>query len=64
MVNERTTYTGNWIHSFPEHFQWSNAALVTKGMAPWGAVAMGEIDEVVQRPVSYTHLTLPTIYSV
>lgn len=49
MANERTTYTGNWIHSFPEHFQWSNATLVTKGMAPWGAVAMGEIDEVVQR---------------
>ena len=42
-------YTGNWIDSFPENFQWSNATLVTKGMAPYGAVAMGEIDEVVQR---------------
>jgi alpha-beta hydrolase superfamily lysophospholipase len=42
-------YTGNWIDSFPDNFQWSNATLVTKGMAPYGAVAMGEIDEVVQR---------------
>lgn len=42
-------YTGNWIHSFPEHLQWSNAILIAKGMAPWGAVALGEIDEVTQR---------------
>jgi dienelactone hydrolase len=42
-------YPGNWIHSFPQHFQWSNATLVTKGMAPYGAVALGEIDWVVQR---------------
>lgn len=42
-------YRGNWIDSFPEHYQWSNATLVTKGMAPWGAIAMGEIDQVVQR---------------
>ena len=48
-ANDRTVYPGNWIHSFPTHFQWSNATLVTKGMAPWGAVAMGEIDQVVQR---------------
>jgi alpha-beta hydrolase superfamily lysophospholipase len=49
MSGDRTVYPGNWIHSFPTHFQWSNATLVTKGMAPWGAVAMGEIDQVVQR---------------
>jgi dienelactone hydrolase len=42
-------YPGNWIHSFPENYQWSNATLITKGMAPWNAVALGEIDEVVQR---------------
>jgi hypothetical protein len=23
-------YPGNWIHSFPENFQWSNATLVCK----------------------------------
>jgi alpha-beta hydrolase superfamily lysophospholipase len=42
-------YPGNWIHSFPEHYQWSNATLIAKGMAPYAAVALGEIDEVVQR---------------
>jgi len=38
-----------WIEEFPGNFVWSNAALVTKGMAPYGAVALGEIDEVCQR---------------
>ena len=42
-------YSSNWIHSFPQNFQWSNAALVCKGMAPYGAVALGEIDWIVQR---------------
>lgn len=28
---------------------WSNATLVTKGMAPYGAVALGEIDQICQR---------------
>jgi alpha-beta hydrolase superfamily lysophospholipase len=42
-------YNGNWVDSVPENFQWSNAALVTKGMAPYGAVALAEIDEVIQR---------------
>jgi dienelactone hydrolase len=38
-----------WITEFPGNFVWSNATLVTKGMAPYGAVALGEIDEVCQR---------------
>ena len=38
-----------WIGQFPGNFVWSNATLVTKGMAPYGAVALGEIDEVCQR---------------
>src|SRR6266852_2422612 len=38
-----------WIEEFPGNFVWSNATLVTKGMAPYGAVALGEIDEVCQR---------------
>ncbi len=42
-------YSGNWIDSFPDNYQWSNATSITKGMAPWGAVALGEIDEVIQR---------------
>jgi pimeloyl-ACP methyl ester carboxylesterase len=38
-----------WIEAFPGNFAWSNAALVTKGMAPYGAVAMREIDDVCER---------------
>ena len=40
---------GSWKMQFPGNLAWSNAALVTKGMAPYGAVAMGEIDEVCTR---------------
>ena len=40
---------GTWIEQFPGNMNWSNAALVTKGMAPYGAVALGEIDEVCER---------------
>jgi hypothetical protein len=38
-----------WTEQFPGNFAWSNAALVTKGMAPYGAVAVREIDEVCAR---------------
>ena len=42
-------YNGNWVDSFPDNYQWSNASSITKGMAPYGAVALAEIDEVIQR---------------
>jgi pimeloyl-ACP methyl ester carboxylesterase len=38
-----------WIDHFPGNFMWSNATLVTKGMAPYGAVALGEIDVICER---------------
>ena len=38
-----------WVEEFPGNFVWSNATLVTKGMAPYGAVALGEVDEVCDR---------------
>ncbi len=41
--------SSTWIEQFPGNMTWSNAALVTKGMAPYGAVALGEIDEVCER---------------
>src|SRR5437899_12414668 len=42
--------SGNaWTDSFPGNFQWSNAALVCKGMAPYGAVALEEIERVCER---------------
>ena len=40
---------GPWVEHFPGNMVWSNACLVTKGMAPYGAVALSEIDEVCER---------------
>ena len=37
---------GSWIDHFPDNFTYSNATLVTKGMAPYGAVALDEIDRI------------------
>ena len=44
-----TSAAGSWRMQFPGNLAWSNAALVTKGMAPYGAVALAEIDEVCAR---------------
>jgi alpha-beta hydrolase superfamily lysophospholipase len=40
---------GVWIDHFPGNFLWSNAALACKGMAPYGAVALDEIDRIMER---------------
>ena len=39
----------SWTDSFPGNFQWSNATLVCKGMAPYGAVSLEEIERVCER---------------
>jgi len=39
---------GAWIDHFPGNFMWSNATLVCKAMAPYGAVAIGEIDGICE----------------
>jgi dienelactone hydrolase len=39
----------HWIDSFPDSFKYSNATLVCKGLAPYGAVAIGEIDAITDR---------------
>jgi len=41
--------SGSWTDSFPGNFQWSNATLVCKGMAPYGAVALEEIERICER---------------
>ena len=40
---------GNWIDHFADNYNWSNATLVCKGMAPYGAVALDEIDRIGDR---------------
>jgi len=44
-----TATQSSWTDEFPDNFMWSNATLVCKGMAPYGAVALGEIDRIAQR---------------
>jgi dienelactone hydrolase len=40
---------GPWINHFGDNFLWSNAALIIKGMAPYGVVSLGEIDRVCEK---------------
>jgi len=40
---------GPWIDHFGDNFLWSNATLIIKGMAPYGVVALEEMDRVCER---------------
>jgi len=44
-----------WIDHFGDHFLWSNATLVIKGMAPYGVVALEEMDRVCERLKARQH---------
>jgi dienelactone hydrolase len=44
-----TTEESTWAVHFPGNLRWSNAMQIVKGMAPYGAVAMDEIDRVGRR---------------
>ncbi|MFL6929727.1 MAG: alpha/beta hydrolase family protein [Xanthobacteraceae bacterium] len=46
---------GNWVETFPGNLRWSNAMQIVKGMVPWAAAAMGEIDVVIQRLKAREH---------
>ena len=35
---------GTWVEHFPGNLRWSNAMQIVKGMVPWAASAMAEID--------------------
>src|SRR3979409_825757 len=39
----------SWTEQFPGHFAWATAALVTKAMPPYGAVALWEIDQACEK---------------
>lgn len=43
------TTRGPWIEHFPGNTLWSNAVLIIKGMAPYGVVALEEIDRACER---------------
>ena len=50
-----TDKCGNWVETFPGNLRWSNAMQIVKGMVPWAAAAMGEIDVVIQRLKAREH---------
>jgi hypothetical protein len=39
----------SWAVHFPGNLRWTNAMQIVKGMAPYGAVAMDEVDRVGRR---------------
>ena len=36
-----------WAVQFPGNLRWSNAMQIVKGMVPWAAVSMDEIDRIM-----------------
>jgi dienelactone hydrolase len=40
---------GTWVEHFPGNLRWSNAMQIVKGMAPYGAIAMAEVDLIGQK---------------
>jgi dienelactone hydrolase len=43
---------GTWAVHFPGNLRWSNAMQIVKGMTPYGAVAMDEVDRIGRRLAS------------
>lgn len=39
----------HWTAHFGSNFSWSNATMVTKGMAPYGVVCLGEIERIGEK---------------
>ena len=50
-----TENCGSWVETFPGNLRWTNATQIVKGMVPWAAAAMGEIDVVVERLRTRAH---------
>lgn len=44
-----------WTDHFGDNLSWSNATLVTKGMAPYGVVALGEIERIGEKLAARQH---------
>jgi len=40
---------GSWVEHFPDNLRWTNATQIVKGMAPWAAVSLAEIDLMGER---------------
>ena len=42
----------HWTDQFGDNFSWSNATMVTKGMAPYGVVCLGEIECIGEKLIA------------
>jgi len=42
----------HWTAHFGGNFSWSNATMVTKGMAPYGVVCLGEIERIGEKLIA------------
>ncbi len=42
----------HWTDHFGENFSWSNATMVTKGMAPYGVICLGEIERIGEKLIA------------
>ncbi|HZE60753.1 MAG TPA: hypothetical protein VE085_09370, partial [Burkholderiales bacterium] len=51
-ASEQTEKQSSWAVHFPGNLRWSNAMQIVKGMAPYGAVAMDEVDRIGRRLAS------------
>ncbi len=50
-----------WARHFPGNLRWSNAMQIVKGMAPYGAIAMEEVDRIGDRLKAREHEGDPDI---
>src|ERR1700682_1586412 len=50
-----------WAVHFPGNLRWSNAMQIVKGMAPYGAIAMEEVDRIGDRLKAREHESDPDL---
>jgi dienelactone hydrolase len=55
-----TKFAG-WAVHFPGNLRWSNAMQIVKGMAPYGAIAMEEVDRIGDRLKAREHENDPDV---
>jgi alpha-beta hydrolase superfamily lysophospholipase len=55
-----TKFAG-WAVHFPGNLRWSNAMQIVKGMAPYGAIAMEEVDRIGDRLKAREHESDPDV---
>src|SRR5262249_29327055 len=49
MIERTPAEARSWAVHFPGNLRWTNAMQIVKGMAPYAAVAMDEVDRIARR---------------